>query len=260
MPTIHIFSPSEIQAFQTPPFFTGQERKRYFRISKPIKRVLGKLRTPHSQIGLLLHLGYFKKTNRFFTAQAFHDIDVRYLKGLLNVPPDTDMGLYNRKSFNRHKKIILEVSGHLSFDMLKDDFHAHIRHLVSHRIQPKEIIFQMQYWCRIQKVEMCGYDSISRSITKEINDFEGKILRNLATELTTGDKEVLDGLIVDPLLEQLYPFNNIKKVINDSTFKKIRSGMVNFLKIKGHYLRLLPIIRALELPDDTFRSYGISVY
>ena len=257
MTTINIFSEAEIQAFENPPIFTGEERKKYFRITRPIQRALRKLRTPYSQIGLLLHLGYYRKTNRFYDAKRFHENDLTYIKGILNVPPDTDMSLYDRKLFNKHKKIILDILGNIPHRAQKDDFDKQIRHLVLHRTQPKEIIFQMQHWCRLKKVELCSYDTIAKTITKEINVFEKWLYHSLREHLTSVQRRLLDDLIEDPLLDRLYPFNHIRKIITDDSYKKIKESLVHFQRIRHYYHQLLPVIEALDLPVDTFRSYGL---
>jgi hypothetical protein len=122
MPTINILSDAEIHTLENPPIFTGEERKKYFRQNQTIMKVLQNLRTPENQVGFVLHLGYFKKTNRFFSAENFHETDLQYVKQLLKVPLTIEMASYNRKTFNRHKKIILDISGILPHQALEVDW------------------------------------------------------------------------------------------------------------------------------------------
>ena len=257
MTTINIFSRAEIAIFETPPVLTGEERKRAFRITRSVKRMLSRLRTAHSQVGFLLHLGYFRMANRFYSAHHFHERDLGYVMGILNVPPDTDMDRYNRKTFDRHKKSILRILGYLPMGMLRKESRMQVKNLVEHRTQPRSIIYQMQDWCRLNKVEMCGYSYLSAMITDEINLFEKRVLTLLADTMSPEDRELMDNLFNGPLLKGLYPFNSFKKIITENRPGKIKASLITFLKIKVPYLKLFYIMEALRLPKDTFRSYGL---
>lgn len=232
MPVIKIFSEPEIQAFENPPVFIGEERKKYFRLNKTLEKVLKNLRSPQTQIGFLLHYGYFKKSNRFFNAQSFYQQDIEYVKSLLGIKGQVDMGTYDRKVFSKHKKVILSISGVMPFSLKKHDFHRLVESLVKHRDQPRDIIQYMQYWCKIKNIEMCGYSYISALITDTINDFEKRICQKLEANLTNGDKKLLDSILGDPVIENVYPLTKLKRFIQEDRPTKIRETLIEFLKIK----------------------------
>ena len=78
MPRMHILTPAEYAAFETPPVFTTLERQRFFDLPPSLEHLLGTFRTPTNQLCFVLTLGYFKATNRFF-ARQFHDPDAIYV-------------------------------------------------------------------------------------------------------------------------------------------------------------------------------------
>jgi Domain of unknown function (DUF4158) len=68
---IKILSKKEIIQFNSPPEFTGEERKKYFNIPEWANIVIKSLRNKVSKIGFLIQLGYFKSANKFFLSSQF---------------------------------------------------------------------------------------------------------------------------------------------------------------------------------------------
>ncbi len=82
---IKILPPSEIKAFNSPPIFNAHERKQFFRPPKYIMDIITTFRTPTNKVGFILQFGYFKTTNKFFTAKEFHRIFLQNLLNLINM-------------------------------------------------------------------------------------------------------------------------------------------------------------------------------
>ena len=75
MARLQILTPSEVRAFDTPPVFTASDRERFFQIPASLHTLLSAQRTVTNRIGLLITIGYFRATKRFFT-QPFHSADI----------------------------------------------------------------------------------------------------------------------------------------------------------------------------------------
>jgi hypothetical protein len=89
MPRMHILTASEQKAFDTPPVFSDAERDAFFHVSESLAALLATLRSPINRVGLVLTVGYFRATKRFF-APPFHQTDVAYVaKKLGYVPAQT---------------------------------------------------------------------------------------------------------------------------------------------------------------------------
>jgi hypothetical protein len=54
------------RGFDTPPIFSHTEREQFFHVSESLAALLDILRTPANQVDLLLTVGYFRATKRFF--------------------------------------------------------------------------------------------------------------------------------------------------------------------------------------------------
>ena len=71
MTNLEILGKEEVRKFENPPVLSGIERKKYFRITQHVSEYLKSMRNDHTKAGFLLHLGYFKATGKFYTAQSF---------------------------------------------------------------------------------------------------------------------------------------------------------------------------------------------
>ena len=66
MPRMHILTASEQKAFDAPPVFSYAERDTFFQVSERLDAILATLRSPTNRVGLVLTVGYFRATKRFF--------------------------------------------------------------------------------------------------------------------------------------------------------------------------------------------------
>jgi hypothetical protein len=78
MPRMHILTAAEHDAFNTPPVFSYAERETFFHVSESLNALLRTLRSPTNRVYLVLTVGYFRATKRFF-APPFHEADVAYV-------------------------------------------------------------------------------------------------------------------------------------------------------------------------------------
>jgi len=64
MPHLKIFNNNDIKAFNSPPIFNGEERKKFFYLPKWANNLIEGFRTPTNRIGFVLQLGAFPKSRR----------------------------------------------------------------------------------------------------------------------------------------------------------------------------------------------------
>jgi Domain of unknown function (DUF4158) len=111
MPRLHILTPTEYAAFETPPRFSSIERKRFVDLSQRLESLLTTFRTPTNRICFVLTLGYFKATKRFF-ARQFHDVDADYVAHQLGYLPGVfDPSDYKEATARWHRTLILDHLG-----------------------------------------------------------------------------------------------------------------------------------------------------
>ena len=83
MPHIKILNKNDINAFNSPPEFTGEERERFFYLPKWASELVESFRTSTNKIGFVLQLGYFKAVNSFFVAQKFRAVRIDFSEQLI---------------------------------------------------------------------------------------------------------------------------------------------------------------------------------
>ena len=82
----NILSAEEIKKFENPPRFTSDEQKRYFFVTNKFRKSTKNL-SWHSKAQLLVSLGYFKKTGRFFSTRIYKK-DLFFVCNQLSIPKE----------------------------------------------------------------------------------------------------------------------------------------------------------------------------
>src|SRR5262249_7732113 len=116
MPRMQILTAAEHQAFETPPVFSPTEREMFFHLSESLQKLLATLRSPTNGVGLVLTVGYFRATKRFFAVPC-HQADVAYVAHQLGYTPDQiDLAAYDAKATaSRHRRLTLDYLGFRPF-------------------------------------------------------------------------------------------------------------------------------------------------
>jgi Domain of unknown function (DUF4158) len=138
MPRQRILALEEQALFDTPPEFSASDRKKYFFVSQALSEILASIRSPGNQTCLLLLLGYFRATQRFYGKQ-YHPRDLAYVTRQLGVSSDTDhMSSYGKDTSRRHRALILQHLGFRPFDdEARRHVTAHLLPLIRSQVRPK---------------------------------------------------------------------------------------------------------------------------
>src|SRR6266481_8603293 len=144
MPRMHIFNALEEESFEAPPVFTSVERKKFFDFPLTILDTTESLRTPTNKACFLMMAGYFKSRRRFF-AKRFHTNDIAYIIGKLGISIDqVEVASYDKQSYARHQRLILDFYGFVEFDkdsakLIADEINRMVRSCV----RPKLILLEV---------------------------------------------------------------------------------------------------------------------
>jgi Domain of unknown function (DUF4158) len=116
MALISILTTEEKKRFESPPVFSSQERKRYFRFPAGVLKIAEELRTPTTKVCFLTAYGYFSATNKFYNKQ-FNLTDLDFIARKLNIPENSiNLSEYQTKAYREHKAKILDLIGATKFD------------------------------------------------------------------------------------------------------------------------------------------------
>src|SRR3990167_2415995 len=158
MPRLAILSSQEVKAFDKPPKFTVDQRKKYFQKNEKLLPLLKIVRLETNKVCLVLQWGYFRATGRFFMACDFRESDVRFVARLLNVNyKDINIPDYHskRKSNREHQCLILDAMNFTPFDDdAKKWMQDQLGNLVSKQMQPREIIYHLSALCYQKQIEI----------------------------------------------------------------------------------------------------------
>ncbi len=113
--TIAIFDEAQRREFDRPPKFTYSQRKFFFTLPGWAEELRRELLTPHTQLGFVLQVGYFKMTGRFFIPRHFIAADVDYVRRRWRLA-GANLERYDGATIGRHRNLILTHFGVAAFD------------------------------------------------------------------------------------------------------------------------------------------------
>lgn len=258
MSNLYILPPEEQQAFDYPPLLPVEMRTICFAIDNALEKELKKLRTETNKVGFLLQFAYFKACKRFFFMNQFRHEDIEYAVRLLGVSiENVNLSCYKKKMPIEHQKKILELLNYKPFD---DQAHTWIQKEIAQQVErqnkPKQIFIHTLNLLVQHKMEIPSYHRLANLITTVYFEFENNLLTQLGNVLKETNKELLDNLLDegDPKSQTLL---NQLKIINQSTKPKaIQASLVLYNSVKDYFLKLKPLIDALNLSPTSITYYA----
>ena len=268
MPRIKIFNNNDIKAFENPPEFNGEERKRFFYFPKWAEKLILSFRTPTNQVGFILQFGYFKATGRFFVTRKFHQNDIEFIANRLEIQLDElDLGNYTTGSFLRHQEIILDNMGVRKFNRtLHKLLVREAGALASKRMKPRFMFLSLVDFLKNQKIEIPNYYAFEEIITDALRTFEKSLIKKVQKRLSTADKQLLDQLLEigneytdgDKQESKIkrYKLTLLKKTNQSTQPSKIRENIKDLQCLDGLFKKINPVISTLDLSSELIQYYA----
>jgi hypothetical protein len=144
MPRIKILNTTEKNAVESPLVFNSVERRRFFTLPQMLNESMESLKSPTNKVCFVVTAGYFKARHRFF-ARQFHQTDIAYVARQIGVQiNDVDTSIYDKATYLRHQRVILDYFGFAPFDTVARAFAKH-EILIMLRVQfrPKIILLDI---------------------------------------------------------------------------------------------------------------------
>jgi TnpA family transposase len=267
MPRLHILTPTEYAAFETPPLFSSGERKRFFDLSQRLESLLTTFRTPTNRICFVLALGYFKATKRFFTRQ-FHDLDADYVAHQLGYLPGVfDPSDYKEATARWHRTLILDHLGFLPFDeAARQHLLQEIRPLIRSQVRPKVILLHGLDVLVRRKTEIPSMRTLTDLIVGETRRHKKTLTEVINARVPPEFRELLEVLLEKsdastlptPQLQR-FKLTLLKQISQSTKPSKIMATLDDWQTLRLLYDELAPVIAALDLTHDGIRYYANSV-
>ncbi len=186
---IKILSQQDVNCFELPPKFTGEDRKRYFLLPKLIESLIKDFKSIN-KVGFILQFVYFKIANRFFIPKKFYKRDIEFIANKLEIDyGNLDILNYKEGTYRRHQELILEKLGFQKFnDEIKTILTKESLRLCQIQLKPKFIFMSLVDFLRNKKIQIPSYHGLSEIITESLRNYEKSLLKlindNLSSEVT----------------------------------------------------------------------------
>lgn len=265
---LRILSQRDMKVFEFPPEFTGDERKRFFNLSKLTNELLESFRTPTNEVGFVLQLGYFKAVNKFFVAQRFHQRDVEFVARRLEFSlEEIDFEKYINTTFERHQDIILENLGFQKFnEQSKRLLTEEALSLCSNQMKPRFMFMSLVDFLRGEMTEVPGYNTLCEVITNALRQFEKELLSLIEKHISSQEKYFLNELLKvneEYLIEEnrdlkikRYRITLLKKSSQSTKPARIRENINDMECLKTLFGNIEPVIKHLGLAPEIIRYYA----
>lgn len=263
MPLLKILSNSEIAAFDSPPIFNHEDRKKFFNLPSGLKQFWRKLRTTKNQILFCLQLGYFRARQKFF-AGHFHLDDFEFIKQKYGFSFSSNkQNVYPRPTVARHQQVILEFYDLRSIErndqaFLYEEFLALVRLVV----RPDKIFWQLVDKIKTSRLVVPSYHLLASTVSQAVRVNEQRLYAVINEHLTLEQKQLLDSLLDDgasgtgessPTLKSLkQPFHSLKA-------SHIKANLNDWQFLQTIYQAIAPIIKQLDLHPEAARFYAQTV-
>ncbi|MGB3222828.1 MAG: Tn3 family transposase [Desulforhopalus sp.] len=271
MSRLKILNKNDIKAFDSPPGFSGEDRKRFFYLPQWASEFVETFRTPTNKIGFVLQLGYFKATNRFFISRKYLQNDIEFIVRKLQLQVEqVHIENYTDATFIRHKKIILEKLGYQPFHekgkvLLQDEAIS----LCSRQTKPRLMFMSLVEFLREKKIEVPNYHTFSEIITDSLRNYEKIILASIEKNLSTEEKKILDSLLEfgdeyqdgekkDSKIKR-YKITLLKKSNQSTRPTKIKENIQDLQCLESLFQEIEPVIKKLNLSSELIQYYAQSV-
>ena len=270
MPRMKILNTVEQEAFDTPPVFNSDQRKRFFDFSIKIRHLTSNLRTPINRLCFLLSCGYFKASKRFFSARTFHSRDIRYVAQHEAIPlDDVDIDSYSRQSQHRHQQRILNFYGFRAFDQKARDFIVQEAETMARsQLKPRLIFWRCVDLLIREKSQTPSYFRLSELILMAINKHKKQLNTVIKRMLPSYLRASLDGLFDQSTTFEGVPISSktaaykltlLKKMSQSTRPSKVKERVTDLALLKGLCESLKTIFHALKLNQEGIRYNATGV-
>ena len=245
MPRMDILNAPEREDFDTPPEFTGVERKAHFAFPLGLLKRADQLRTPTNRVCFLLASGYFRAAKRFYAPKTFRPRDIEYVsRSLDHDPRDVRPEAYDKQTLLRHQQWILQAYGSRPFGPKAErSLRREVDGMVRAQLKPKLIFDRAVDLLIRDKTAVPSYHRLSQLILGSLNAHKRQLIAVVEAHLSRGDRELLDGLLGRPSEDDAAPSSRyrltlLKRCSQSTRPGKIRESIDDFRLLHGLHARL----------------------
>lgn len=265
MPRIKILNTTEKNDFESPPVFNSVERRRFFTLPQMLNEAMENLKSPTNKVCFVVTAGYFKARHRFF-ARQFYQTDIAYVARQIGVQTDdVDTSVYDKASYLRHQRIILNYFGFTLFDTAARVFAKHEILIMLHvQFRPKIILLDTIQLLTRKEISLPSYNVLAALIVEAINEHQHGLNKIIENSLNKVQQDILDALLEKATGsgsddKWRYQITLLKKASQSTRPSKIKANLADLQNLMALYLEFNPVVNQLGLSYECLRYYAYSV-
>ena len=257
MTRLTILSPQKQHEFDTPSKLNFKKRALFFSLDYEILEFVKSLRTPTTQVGFVLQLGYFRANGKFFTVQQFRTPDIDFVIKTLNIlPEEVNLSFYVKKITTDHRKKILEfLQWHPLNPNNQEKIKKHIQWHIPQQISPKRVFYSIIEYCCHNKIEIPSYHFLSDSITHAYNAVENNLICQVNQKLSATHREKLNQILGKSETNEteslaLPSLVHLKKINQSMRPMDIKETLKDFELFRNYFDTFQSILNELNISDQ----------
>jgi len=261
--TINVLNPSNQRIFQAPPRFGTMERQAFFEIGDKARQYLKSLRTVDNKVSFIIQYGYFSSKRRFFEANQYREIDIKYIHRVFGLPSpktpiskENNVQRYGGASSLRHRQKILEING---CKIVQEEELKRLTQFAKWETEkqaaPDEMLWALVSHCWRMKWVIPSYDVLSTVVSNSYTEFETTITKKIKTQLSKINRDKMQQLFqVDE--NNISILAKVKRIHQSTKTYSLKQNAEYLSLFKTLFLTNEALINDLNLTDSATRYYS----
>ncbi|MBL4707610.1 MAG: DUF4158 domain-containing protein, partial [Flavobacteriales bacterium] len=222
---MNILDKNSFEIFHKPPEFTSTQRKSCFTFSQKRIEDTKKLRSPTTQIGFLLSLGYFKVSKRFYDPEDFYTRDINHVAKLLGYnASDFISQNYLLRTRQRYNLRIIKLCGYKSFDSsVSKKIIENIDAMVRQYLKTNLIFWRCIDLMINDKICPPTYNKISKLILSRMSSYKSEMTHIINQTMSVQCRDLLNSLFLKTAESNKFELTLLKKPSHSTKPLKIKN-------------------------------------
>lgn len=256
MARLKILSDDDFNKLYKIPKLNNEDRQFIFVLDEIDKNYLNTINSIPIKINYILHLGYFR-TSQYFFSFTFQGVkeDVRFI--IKTYFPGTTFPMKqisNRQYYSNRQAILNKHGMYLYTKSFQSDLSNYLKSLVKQHSVPKYLFDSLLDYCHQHKIIRPSYSILQDLVSRSCNNEKLRISNKLYT--------IMDSLLrksLSKLLEKddlFYQLTLIKKDQKDFTTNEIKASVEKNKLLLEIYHKSIEIIRQLDISEQNVVHYA----
>jgi TnpA family transposase len=256
MARLAILSNDEFDNLYKIPKFTDEERESIFALDTFDKNYLNTIDSLSVKINYILHVGYFR-TSQYFFSLEFNKVTDDVLFIIKTYFPESSLPkkeIGKRQYYENRKVVINKYEMKVYTNKFEKQLTSYLKTLVKQHSAPKYLFDSLLNYCHQQKTIRPSYTILQELIAKYCNNEKNRLRRKLYTLMDSTLRNSLDNLLEKDNL--FYHLTLIKQDQKSFSTSAIRSTVEKNQLLEQIYQKSVTLIKDLNISEQNIILYS----